>query len=135
MAFGNYSEAFKAIYNLLKALFPASITANGNFKVALEEGSLTIENQRVAAAKIFNITTSDADIHALNADNVYRKAVTILADTENTGIVYLCDSATSDDFYPLIPGSAQTFLGTQLNLIFYKATQAGSILHVAAGGS
>lgn len=68
----------------------------------------------------------------LDDDTQVREEITILADDNNTDIIYIGD--TSLQSFPLVPGAALTLRKCSLSNIYARANTGTQTLHIIAGG-
>jgi len=73
------------------------------------------------------------DAVQVDTDSAYRDEVIILADPENTGVVYVGNSA--NQLFPLAAGASVAIRKTALNLIYVRAASGTQTVHVLAGGA
>jgi len=73
------------------------------------------------------------DAVQIDSDSVRRDEIIILADEENTDVVYVGNS--ENQIFPLSAGAAVGIRKTALNLIYVRAASGTQVVHVISGGS
>ncbi|MEM3859981.1 MAG: hypothetical protein QW478_11380 [Candidatus Micrarchaeaceae archaeon] len=122
------AEADISLVPINNSIIISPLDSNGNVNVDVQK---ITQNPNLAN---FNFTTSSTANTAtqISTDTTFRQAITILADSGNSGIVLIGNS--SGQYFPLVANASVTLTRTTLSNIYVTSSLASQLIHVIAGG-